>query len=136
MASVQFVTVCVRDRKPLLAQDSTHQLLVGSWAEADGWLVGRYVVMPDHVHLFCSERSPQSPPLAAWVRYWKGLVTRIWPSRDECPFWQRDFWDTGMRSRDQYERKWEYVRLNPVRAGLVGMPEEWPYAGELNDLGL
>jgi len=31
-------------------------------------------------------------------------------------------------------KKWLYVRENPVRAGLVRSAEDWPYAGELNDL--
>jgi hypothetical protein len=28
----------------------------------------------------------------------------------------------------------EYVRANPVRAGLVTQPEEWLYQGVLNEL--
>lgn len=35
-------------------------------------------------------------------------------------------------SRRQYETKWEYVRNNPLRHGLVTAVDDWPYAGELN----
>lgn len=34
------------------------------------------------------------------------------------------------------QEKWEYVRLNPVREGLVNTPDEWPHQGELNVLRL
>jgi len=28
-------------------------------------------------------------------------------------------------------QKWDYVRENPVRAGLVSKAEEWKYQGEI-----
>ena len=33
-----------------------------------------------------------------------------------------------------YDEKWQYVRNNPVRHGLVESAEKWPYQGELNRL--
>ncbi len=32
---------------------------------------------------------------------------------------------------ESYSQKWDYVRENPVRAGLVKRAEDWPYAGAL-----
>jgi len=68
-----------------------------------------------------------------WVRFWKSLVTKSLACR-EGSLWQTDFWDTQLRCRDKYAAKWEYVRNNPVRAGLLKRPAEWPYQGELNVL--
>ena len=45
--------------------------------------------------------------------------------------WQRGFFDHLLRSAESYGQKWNYVRENPVRAGLVAQPEDWPYAGEI-----
>jgi hypothetical protein len=42
--------------------------------------------------------------------------------------------DTQMRAGEQYSVKWDYVRHNPVRAGLCQAPGEWPFQGELNAL--
>ena len=47
------------------------------------------------------------------------------------PIWQRGFFDHLLRSAESYGQKWNYVRENPVRAGLVAQPEDWPYAGEI-----
>jgi hypothetical protein len=45
--------------------------------------------------------------------------------------WQEGFHDHKFRTPESEQRKWEYVCLNPVRAGLVKRPEEWPFGGEI-----
>ncbi|MBP7828346.1 MAG: hypothetical protein KA248_00365 [Kiritimatiellae bacterium] len=130
---IVFMTACVKGKRPLLASEVAHRLLTESWKRADLWRVGRYVIMPDHVHLFCAPADIECR-VRDWTGYWRNLVTRSWPCASDKPIWQRDFWDTQLRREESYNEKWEYVRNNPVRAGLVQMPEEWPYAGELNVL--
>jgi REP element-mobilizing transposase RayT len=51
---IVYLTVCTKRCKPILANAAAHELLRASWREARSWLVGRYVVMPDHIHLFCA----------------------------------------------------------------------------------
>jgi hypothetical protein len=50
--------------------------------------------------------------------------------------WQREFFDHVLRSSESYSGKWNYVRDNPVRAGLVSTADEWQYAGEIETLML
>ena len=45
--------------------------------------------------------------------------------------WQPGFFDHLLRNDESYAQKWEYVRENPVRAGLVAEWHEWPYQGEI-----
>jgi len=45
--------------------------------------------------------------------------------------WQRVFFDHLLRSEESYAQKWDYVRENPVRAGLVAHSNEWTYLGEI-----
>jgi REP element-mobilizing transposase RayT len=45
--------------------------------------------------------------------------------------WQDGFHDHKFRNAESEARKWEYVCLNPVRAGLVTCPEQWPFGGEI-----
>jgi len=126
-----FVTVCTHDRRPVLANAAGHAALLDAWAKARWCYVGRYVIMPDHVHLFCAPAAHPPESLARWVACWKSIVARNWPDAGIEKLWQRDFWDTQLRRGDSYSAKWEYVRSNPVRAGLVAMSEEWPYQGEV-----
>ncbi|MFC1467500.1 cobyric acid synthase [Verrucomicrobiota bacterium] len=152
-STIIFLTVCTKDRQPLLDNKQMHQLLRQAWEQADGWRVGKYIIMPDHIHLFCSP-AKRNISLEAWVKYWKSLVIRsakgfgaeaygrggTRPSNGRsgsCPskhFFQRDFWDTQLRNGKCYSEKWEYVRANPVRAGLVDDAIKWVYQGEMNVL--
>jgi putative transposase len=131
---IVFVTVCTKDRKAILANTAAHDLVLSAWKEADSWQVGRYVVMPDHVHLFCAPQLLIPKPLQTWIGFWKSLVARQWLKQNEAPIWQRHFWDTQLRRGESYDQKWDYVVANPVRAGLVTRTEDWPYQGEMNVL--
>jgi len=63
------------------------------------------------------------------------LAAAAWRAQSyRAPFWQKGFYDHILRSRESYEKKWFYVRGNPVRAGLVMRWEAWPYQGEVNPL--
>ncbi len=131
-SNLVFVTVCTRGRKPILATPDIHELLVSCWANATHWLVGRYVLMPDHLHLYCVPSNPESENVRNWIAFWKSRSASQWPRPNESPIWQREVWDRQVRRGESYSEKWEYVRNNPVRAGLVTQPEDWPYQGELN----
>jgi putative transposase len=128
------VTCCSKNRKRIFARGDVHALMRLSWQNAAGWVVGRYCILPDHVHFFATPSRFDPPPLKDWVRYWKSLVSQKWPRRMEESVWQNDFWDRQLRRSESYNAKWEYVRLNPVRHGLVEHAEDWPYQGELNVL--
>lgn len=92
--------------------------------------LGGYVIMPDHVHLFvCGDAEFD---LAAWFRLLKPCLGNavVRPASGDS-VWQRGFFDHVLRNDESYGQKWNYVRDNPVRAGLVKRPEEWPYQGEI-----
>jgi REP element-mobilizing transposase RayT len=132
-SDIVFVTVCTQERRPLLARDAAVVRLVEAWRQADAWQVGRYVVLPDHLHLFCAPAVREAPSLVAWVKYWKALVSFAWPWPDEKPIWQQSFWDRQLRDGEHYSARWDYVRNNPVRHRLVQRAEAWPWQGELNE---
>jgi len=131
---ILWLTACTQARKPILARDDVHALLRDSWKKANTWIVGRYIIMPDHVHLFCSPAVWPWTAVERWVAFWKSLASRVWPRREEQPIWQRDVWDTQLRKCDDYGSKWEYLRANPVRAGLVENADDWPYQGQMHTL--
>lgn len=129
--TIVFVTTCTRDRKPWLANGDAHRFLREAWAHSEGWLVGRYVLMPDHLHFFCAPQKLEFS-LAKWMTFWKRSFTRL-AKNTEWKF-QTGHWDTRLRREENYEQKWSYVRENPVRASLVARAEDWSYQGEMNFL--
>jgi REP element-mobilizing transposase RayT len=124
-STLVFLTVCTAARKRILATAAAHSTLLESWQVANSWMVGRYVIMPDHIHLFCTPRGKDAPPLAMWVAFWKSHASRRWPKAEEHPVWQAAHWDRQLRAAESYAAKWRYVRENPVRAGLVARATEW-----------
>ncbi|MCH7726256.1 MAG: hypothetical protein IH991_07235 [Planctomycetes bacterium] len=92
---------------------------------------GCYIVMPDHIHFFAGA-TEVNIEYDNWVTYWKSQFSKRHKSRDQR--WLTDHWDTRMRSVVTYEEKWEYVRFNAARHGLVEEPEDWPYQGEVYEL--
>lgn len=132
-----FLTAVTHQRRQVLASQAAFEVLSELWrssAASDGWFVGDFVLMPDHVHLF-AKGSADSRPLAAWVGSWKSLSARrmkVVASIDP-PLWQPDYFDRFLRSRESYRAKWDYVALNPVRKGLCAEPGDWRWKGRLHE---
>ena len=120
---IYFLTLCTHRRQPILTRQRVPALLVDSWPASpgiNGWHVGRYVVMPDHVHFF-AQPVADCKTLSGFMRDWKRRTSgRIAEALQlEPPVWQREFFDHALRSPESYDQKWDYVRENPVRAGLA-----------------
>jgi putative transposase len=96
--------------------------------------------MPDHVHFFCAPER-DAKPLPDFMREWKSWssrgirVLRPRPTTAAATtLWQREYFDHVLRSDESYSEKWDYVRENPVRAGLVRSANDWPYFGSIESL--
>lgn len=129
--TIVYVTICCQDRVPWLATEHHHTLLRNIWQDNSHWIVGRYVLMPDHLHLLASPQ-PDAVKFDSWARYIKSQFTKHNKVKEFV--WQTDHWDTRIRSLSHFEEKTIYMVNNPVRAGLVTSPEEWPYQGVIYDL--
>ena len=126
------VTLNTLLRRQLLACDAIHTAF-REYAErglAFSIATGRYVLMPDHVHVFV--RIGRDMTLRRWEsglkqRLGKTLVTlghepTTISGAQIKSFWQPGFFDHLLRRDESYSEKWNYVWQNPVRAGLVSKP--------------
>jgi hypothetical protein len=41
--------------------------------------------------------------------------------------WQEDFFEHRLRNDETARQKGDYILANPVRAGLVAKPGDWPH---------
>lgn len=130
-ATIVFATVCSEHRVQRLANAVVEDALLRAWTDANAWMVGAYVIMPDHVHLFCSPID-EDVPIEQWITFWKRRFRRYVGA--DAPQFQSGAFHHRLRQDESYEQKWEYVRANPVRAGLVQNPDDWPLAGVVNEL--
>ena len=133
---IYYLTLVSHDRRSLFANQQVHKAFrtFSEKAMERGVLVGRYVLMPDHIHLF-ARFGPSSPNLSMWIKSLKNYLSKYLREVEiPAPHWQKDFFDHVLRSDESYSAKWEYVRQNPVRAGLVEKAEDWKFQGEISDL--
>jgi putative transposase len=135
---IVFFTACTAQRRKLLACVQCHEILHQIWQRSgthDGWWVGHYILMPDHVHFF-ARPEVGARRMAEWVQMWKSISSRRIAAvlSINPPIWQPEYFDRYLRSSENYSEKWHYVEQNAVRAGFIDTAEAWPYRGTINDL--
>ena len=129
--NIVFLTVTTKGRAPWLTNSAAHQCLRETWFAATAWLVGDYLLMPDHLHLFCAPRDLEFT-IEKWITFWK----RDFHRRHENKEWmfQSRGWHHRLREDEDYSGKWLYVQENPVRKGLAKQIEEWPFKSTIHQL--
>ena len=116
------------DRK-LEAAHQAFEAYVRRARDEFGVAVVRYLIMPDHMHLFV--RGGGDLKLAQWVNGLKRAISVALEASKKRPLWQPGFFDHVLRNDESYSQKWEYLRENPVRSELVVRADEWRYQREL-----
>ena len=90
--------------------------------EARSW-----VLMSNHVHILLYPKTE----LAKITKTIKGFSARqanaILDRRGQ-PFWQNESYDHWVRDRVELEKVVRYIEGNPVSAGLVNRPDDWPWS--------
>ena len=137
---IYFITTCTFKRRAILASKEVAAILIDEWLDAHsrhGWAIGRYVIMPNHVHFFCSAELG-AKPLPIFIQRWKEWTSKRIARELKLSgrVWQEEFFDHVLRSSESYTQKWDYVKENAVRAGLVESSDEWPWQGEVELLML
>jgi putative transposase len=98
-----------------LQQPEIAQIVVDSIHKGAGlahYELAAWVVMANHVHLLIR-------PLIAPDRLLKSL---------KGAFWQKESYDHCVRNRIEFEKIRRYIETNPVKAGLVRNPEDYPWS--------
>ncbi|MDD5349181.1 MAG: hypothetical protein PHQ12_03115 [Chthoniobacteraceae bacterium] len=122
--SIWFITICCAERhRNQLAQEPIAAALLQSalFFHERRWFIRLFLLMPDHLHALLE--FPRAEKMKNVVSAWKKYQAIRYGI-----LWQRDFFDHRLRRDESFEEKASYIRRNPVRAGLVQAPEEWPHA--------
>ena len=93
-----------------------------------------WVVMANHVHLLITPHAA----LARITKSLKGFTARKANAilgRTGKSFWQDESFDHWVRHGAEFARIVSYIERNPVTAGLVQRPEDWPWSSASRQLG-
>ncbi len=136
--SVYFITFCIERRRPVLANPGAWEICLRIFSRLDEWTTLAAMAMPDHLHALVAplDRDASVAAFSKWFKRW--FDEEYWTDHcrpsvsDGTPAnqtwkWQEGCFDRLLRSDESLSDKWEYLRQNPVRAGLVANPEDWPF---------
>jgi len=126
-----FVTAKCWQARAVFQVAENVQLLIevmSRYREKSAYLLHEFVVMPDHFHLLITPGSQTS--LEKAIQLIKGSSSyEIHKQRGQkMEIWQQGFYDWTIRDAHDWQTKAEYIALNPVRAGLVHAPADWPFS--------
>jgi REP element-mobilizing transposase RayT len=93
-----------------------------------GWSAPHFSAMPNHVHLLLIPTAA-AQSLKSVLRGWKWHVARHANRllQRAGPFWQTDWFAHWSRNDTETRRLIDYIRNNPVKAGLVRRWEDHPW---------
>jgi putative transposase len=121
---IYFVTICVKDRRNVLARPEVFEAVKSAITQLRKWYVLAVVIMPDHVR-WVSPVEDRDLSVGDFSHGFKRTLRKcLGPQSWE---WQRGCFDRLLRSDENLRTKWIYVKDNPVRHGLAQKAEDWPY---------
>ena len=143
----QFYTATILQWKPLLSQDKYKQKII----ESLQFLVTNkritlysFVIMSNHVHLIWQVLTGNTPQKvqASFMKFTAKEIKldlqknhplvlekfKVNAADREYQFWERNPLGTELYTNPVFMQKLEYIHLNPVKAGLCKLPEEYFYS--------
>ena len=90
------------------------------------------VVMPNHVHMLIQpwlKSENEFWSLSSIMHSIKSYSSKQIPKvmKHIGTVWQSERYDRISRNEQEFQDNWEYIRQNPVKAGLSTTPEEHPF---------
>ncbi len=143
-----FLTVCVKDRQPLLSTivgrdvlDAPQVQLTNYGVVAERQIrqmneiyehisVEGFAIMPDHIHIllrleenpdgFCgTSRTPSPTKQNATVSRFVSTFKRFCNKQYGENIWQASFNDHIIRDQEDFDEHWQYIDENPLRWWLI-----------------
>jgi putative transposase len=126
-----FVTSACYNKQNILQSQRMADLLIDvlrDQVEKQRFHLHEFVIMPDHFHLLVTPADGHS--IERSVQFVKGGFS--FRAKRELNFsfevWQSGFHDWRIRDDEELVSIQHYIRMNPVRRGLVASAEEWVYS--------
>jgi REP element-mobilizing transposase RayT len=119
------VTTIVAGRRALFRDPASASCLadeLSAEAPAIRFFPLAWTIMPDHLHLLLQIGNP---PLDRCMQTLKSRTSRLLGTG---PLWQAGYYDHCLRCDEDLLVQARYILENPVRAGIVERPRDYPYS--------
>jgi REP element-mobilizing transposase RayT len=119
-----FITLCCRPRgsNQLCRQGRAEHALqtAQEFHLKKKWFCSILLLMPDHLHAIV--QIPERRRFSLVIGQFKQKTASLAKIR-----WQRGCFEHRIRHPGSFAEKLAYIQENPVSAGLVSLPEKWPW---------
>ncbi len=128
-----FLTMVLEGRKerflasPLVTESLS---ILTEHAQACLFDIPAYCFMPDHLHIL-TNATREDCRLLNFADGFKQRSAYVFKRHTGERLWQKKFHDHILRKDERWESIACYIWQNPVRKGLCGRAEDWPYSGSL-----
>ena len=92
-----------------------------------------YAVMANHVHVLLAPGAPLER-ITLQIKGASARAANLILGRTGEPFWQKESFDHWVRNAAEGQKIRQYIENNPVVAGLVTRPEDWPWSSASNPI--
>ena len=132
---VYFITWRCKTGQRLSPEEQTITLSAIRYWDSIKWTVYAAVILPDHVHVLAQPLSIQEGGVVNLTEILHSIKSfssqKINQQREEKgSLWQEESFDRIVRDEAEFLEKWQYIRNNPLKAGLASYPEEYPWLYE------
>jgi REP element-mobilizing transposase RayT len=86
-----------------------------------------WVLMANHVHVLIEPRVAL-PKIMKSIKTFSAKRANEILDRTGEPFWQDESYDHWVRDQREFCKITQYIEFNPVAAGLLQRPEDWPWS--------
>lgn len=107
--------------------DRVSRVLLSGMTEWQFYELHAWVIMANHIHVLLRPNMPLCKALMN-VKSASARAGNAALGRAGQPFWQSESYDHWVRSDQERNSIIQYIHRNPVRAGLVTSPEDWPWS--------
>ena len=126
-----FLTACTFDRRRHFTKKPIVDVAYGEFLRTSaefGFAILAYCFMPDHAHLLV-EGSTEGADFRGFAALSKQLSGYAVRTLITGRLWQKGYFERVLRDEDDTFNVARYVVDNPVRAGLVRSPADYPFLG-------
>ena len=128
-AGAYFITICVKDRKPLLSEivvDDAHIVPRPYGLIVEKYIrnvpqIEKYVIMPDHIHMIIRLEDGSMWASTPTKSFQNKISSIVWSIKVLTAkeigqsIFQRSYYDHVIRNRQDYIEIWEYIENNPKK---------------------
>ena len=125
---IYFVTICVENRQCVLANHPAFAAFKTAIDRLRHWRVLAATLMPDHMHALLEGLTDESD-FRRCTKMAKQRSGAAYALTSETPLWQKGYYEHVLRDEEDSKEIAFYIIANPVRAGLVQSPDDYPFSG-------